>query len=88
MPSTDAAESGRAAASTSTRLKAKKARCMLAFNVGVELGQLAALALILIAFDVWRRSGTFLRGAFAANTVIMALGFVLFGYQVAGYATS
>jgi len=61
---------------------------MLAFNVGVELGQLAALALILIAFDVWRRSGTFLRGAFAANTVIMALGFVLFGYQVAGYATS
>jgi HupE / UreJ protein len=61
---------------------------MLAFNVGVELGQFAALALILIAFDLWRRSGTFLKGAFAANTVIMALGFVLFGYQLAGYATS
>jgi HupE / UreJ protein len=61
---------------------------MLAFNVGVELGQFAALALILIAFDLWRRSGTFLKGAFAANTVIMALGFVLFGYQIAGYATS
>jgi hypothetical protein len=61
---------------------------MLAFNVGVELGQLAALALILIAFDVWRRSGTFLKGAFAANTAIMAAGFVLFGYQLAGYASS
>jgi hypothetical protein len=61
---------------------------MLAFNVGVELGQFAALAGILIAFDLWRRSGTFLKGAFAANTAIMALGFVLFGYQVAGYATS
>jgi hypothetical protein len=61
---------------------------MLAFNVGVELGQFAALALILIAFDLWRRSGTFLKGAFAANTAIMALGFVLFGYQVAGYAAS
>ena len=61
---------------------------MLAFNVGVELGQLAALALILIAFDVWRRSGTFLKGAFAANTAIMAAGLVLFGYQIAGYASS
>jgi len=61
---------------------------MLAFNIGVEIGQLAALSLILIAFDVWRRSGTFLKGAFAANTAIMAAGFVLFGYQIAGYATS
>jgi hypothetical protein len=61
---------------------------MLAFNVGVEVGQLAALAVILIAFDVWRRSGTFLKGAFAANTAIMAAGFVLFGYQIAGYASS
>jgi len=53
-----------------------------------EIGQLAALSLMLIAFDVWRRSGTFLKGAFAANTAIMALGLVLFGYQFAGYATS
>ena len=34
---------------------------MIAFNIGVELGQFAALALILIAFNVWRRSGTFVR---------------------------
>ena len=61
---------------------------MIAFNVGVELGQFAALALILIGFDLWRRSGTFLRGAYAANTVIMMAGFTLFGYQMTGYFLS
>jgi len=58
---------------------------MIAFNICVELGQFAALALILIAFNLWRRSGTFLRGAYAANVLIMAAGFALFGYQMTGY---
>ena len=58
---------------------------MLAFNVGVELGQFAALAVILIGFEVWRRSGTFLRGAYATNVAIMTAGFALFGYQLTGY---
>lgn len=61
---------------------------MLAFNVGVELGQFAALAVILIAFDFWRRSGTFLKGAYAANALIMTAGFILFGYQITGYFVS
>ena len=61
---------------------------MVAFNVGVELGQFAALALILLAFSFWRRSGTFLRGAYATNVLIMTAGFVLFGYQLTGYLTS
>lgn len=61
---------------------------MIAFNVGVELGQFAALAVMLIAFDIWRRTGTFLKGAYAANTLIMTAGFVLFGYQITGYALS
>ena len=61
---------------------------MIAFNVGVELGQFAALALILIAFGVWRRSGTFIKGAYATNTLIMMAGFVLFGYQLTGYVVS
>jgi len=59
---------------------------MVAFNVGVELGQFAALAIILIGFDIWRQSGTFLRRAYAANVVIMSAGFVLMGYQLTGYA--
>lgn len=58
---------------------------IVAFNIGVELGQFAALALILVAFQLWRRSGTFDRGAYAANVLIMTAGFVLFGYQITGY---
>jgi len=58
---------------------------IVAFNVGVELGQLLALSCILLAFQWWRRSQTFVTGAFAANVVLMAAGFVLFGYQLTGY---
>ena len=58
---------------------------ILAFNVGVELGQLFALAGILIAISFWRRSEAFQRQAFAANAVLMTAGFVLVGYQLTGY---
>jgi hypothetical protein len=58
---------------------------IVAFNVGVELGQFAALAVILVGFQLWRRSGTFARGAYVANVLIMAAGFVLFGYQMTGF---
>jgi hypothetical protein len=58
---------------------------LVSFNVGVELGQLAALGIILLAFNFWRRSRTFLSGAWTANVLIMAAGFVLIGYQLAGY---
>jgi hypothetical protein len=61
---------------------------MIAFNVGVELGQFAALALILLVFDAWRRSGTFLRSAYVTNVLIMMAGFTLFGYQLTGYFVS
>ncbi|OZA28750.1 MAG: hypothetical protein B7X93_06850 [Hydrogenophilales bacterium 17-61-9] len=60
---------------------------ILAFNVGVELGQLLALAVMLIAMGFWRRSGTFWRQAFAANAVLMAAGFVLMGHQITRYFT-
>lgn len=58
---------------------------MLAFNLGVELGQFTALAFILLGFNLWRSSGAFLRGAYATNVLIMAAGFTLFGYQLTGY---
>jgi hypothetical protein len=61
---------------------------MVSFNVGVEIGQLLALGLILIAFNLWRRSGRFLRDAYAGNVALMAAGFVLAGYQLAGYFTA
>jgi hypothetical protein len=58
---------------------------MLSFNVGVEIGQLVALAVMLIAFNVWRTSGSFVRHAFVSNVVLMTAGFVLIGYQLTGY---
>jgi HupE / UreJ protein len=58
---------------------------LVAFNVGVELGQVAGLALILIAISYWRRLPAFGRHAWAANVAIMAAGFVLMGYQLVGY---
>jgi HupE/UreJ protein len=58
---------------------------MVSFNVGVEIGQLLALGLMLIAFNLWRRSGGFFRHAFAGNVVLMAAGFVLAGFQLTGY---
>ncbi len=61
---------------------------MIAFNIGVELGQIVALTFILLAFQLWRRSASFTRGAYAANVLIMTAGFVLFGYQIAGYAST
>lgn len=58
---------------------------LVAFNVGVEIGQLLALSAILIAMGYWRRSSSFARHAIGANVVIMTAGFVLMGYQLAGY---
>jgi len=61
---------------------------LLAFNVGVEIGQLLALSAILIAMGFWRRTGSFRRHAYAANVVMMSAGFVLIGYQLTGLAVS
>lgn len=61
---------------------------IVAFNVGVELGQLIALSGILIAISVWRRSDAFRRQAFAANALLMTAGFVLIGHQLTGYFAS
>ena len=58
---------------------------LIAFNVGVELGQLLALGAILIAMGYWRRTAGFLKHAYTANVLMMTAGFVLVGYQLTGY---
>jgi hypothetical protein len=58
---------------------------LVSFNIGVEIGQMLALAAILIAMGYWRRTSSFRRHAFAANTALMSAGFLLFGYQLSGY---
>ncbi|HDZ47318.1 MAG TPA: HupE/UreJ family protein [Halomonas sp.] len=58
---------------------------LLAFNVGVEIGQLLALGAILIGMGFWRRTAGFLRHAYTANVAMMCAGFMLVGYQLTGY---
>jgi HupE / UreJ protein len=61
---------------------------LLAFNVGVEIGQVLALSLILIVMGYWRRSASFWIHAYTANVVMMTAGFVLMGYQLTGLVLS
>jgi hypothetical protein len=58
---------------------------IVSFNVGVEIGQVLALTAVLIALSFWRTRSGFLRHAFATNAALMSVGFVLTGYQIAGY---
>jgi hypothetical protein len=61
---------------------------IVSFNIGVEIGQMLALTAVLIVISFWRTRPGFLRHSFAANTVIMTAGFMLVGYQLAGYFQS
>lgn len=61
---------------------------LIAFNVGVEIGQLLALAAILIAMGYWRRAAGFWRQAYTANVAMLSAGFLLMGYQLTGLIVS
>jgi hypothetical protein len=61
---------------------------LLAFNVGVEVGQLLALFVILIVMGYWRASPNFMRQASVANIVMVFLGVLLTYQQIAGYIAS
>jgi len=58
---------------------------LIAFNIGVEIGQLLALGAILIVMGFWRKTSGFWRHAYTANVVVMTLGFILAGYQLVGF---
>ena len=58
---------------------------LIFFNIGVEIGQILALVAILIAITYWRKSGSFMKQAYHANTFMMMLGFLLMFYQITGY---
>ncbi|MDZ4085602.1 MAG: HupE/UreJ family protein [Tabrizicola sp.] len=59
---------------------------LLAFNVGVEIGQLTALAAILVFMNRWRAMPAFGRQAYTVNVIMMGLGFYLMGFQLIGLA--
>jgi hypothetical protein len=60
---------------------------LIFFNIGVEIGQILALVVILIAITFWRKSGNFMQHAYKANAFIMMLGFLLMGFHITGYFT-
>lgn len=61
---------------------------ILSFNVGVEIGQILALTAVVLVLSYWRTHRGFFRYAFATNTALMTVGFVLMGYQITGYFTA
>ena len=61
---------------------------LVAFNLGVELGQFAALGLVILLISAWRHSSTFSRFATLTNAGLMAAGVMLTGFQLTGYFTS
>jgi HupE / UreJ protein len=61
---------------------------IVSFNVGVEIGQVLALAAVLLALEYWRTRPGFAQHAFATNTALMTGGFLLVGRQLSGYFLS
>ncbi|MGL4404364.1 MAG: HupE/UreJ family protein [Notoacmeibacter sp.] len=61
---------------------------LIAFNIGVEIGQLMALTLILIAMSAWRASPRFMSQAFTANMAMVVAGFMLMALHITGYLTA
>jgi hypothetical protein len=58
---------------------------MVAFNVGVEIGQFLALGAILIVMNYWRRTASFLKHAYVTNVALLTAGFLLAGLQLSAY---
>ncbi|MDA1080773.1 MAG: HupE/UreJ family protein [Gemmatimonadetes bacterium] len=58
---------------------------LVAFNVGVEIGQLLALSAILVVMTHWRQTRRFLQQAVVANVAVAAAGIALIAIQLAGY---
>ena len=61
---------------------------ILAFNVGVEAGQIAALAVMLFLLSGWRRTESFKHFSRATNWLLMMLGVLLLLMQLHGYLHS
>lgn len=58
---------------------------LIAFNVGVELGQVIVLSLVVWLFAMWRDRPSFTRYAFAANLLLIMVGLWLTAIQIQGY---
>ncbi len=58
---------------------------IIAFNIGVEVGQVVALSIMLFLLSGWRKSESFSHFTRASNVLLMTLGGLLFLMQVHSY---
>ncbi len=58
---------------------------ILSFNLGVELGQIAALSVMVALLALWRRRASFARFSHAANLALVYAGALLLLMQLHGY---
>lgn len=58
---------------------------IISFNIGVEIGQFLALAMVLIVLNLWRRHSSYLGFVIMTNTALMSAGLMLIGLQLTGY---
>jgi hypothetical protein len=61
---------------------------LIAFNLGVEVGQVIVLAVVVTLLNLWRTKPSFQRSAVSANVLLIIAGLALTAYQLAGYITS
>jgi hypothetical protein len=59
---------------------------IISFNVGIELGQISALAVMLVLMAAWRKRESFKPFSLIANYSLIFLGVYLFLMQMHGYA--
>ena len=58
---------------------------ILSFNIGVELGQIIALAIMLLIISSWRKTKSFVQFSTVANGGLIAAGVFLFLMQMHGF---
>jgi hypothetical protein len=61
---------------------------ILLFNLGVELGQIAALSIMFTLLTAWRKTESFQKFSAGANVLLMFLGGLLLLMQLHGYQHS
>lgn len=58
---------------------------LLAFNIGVEVGQLLVLTAVVAILSLWRGTSSFRKSAIAVNAGLVIAGLALTFYQISGY---
>ena len=61
---------------------------IIAFNIGVELGQIVALSVMLLLLVGWRKTESFSHFTKAANALLIVIGSLLLLHQLHGYQHS